>query len=106
MEIKDIYSLLKGHRVTTDTRNITAGDIFFALKGENFDGNSFAAQAIEGGAYMVIIDNPQYASLPRTLLVENVLHTLQQVAAYHRHQLGIPILGITGTNGKTTYSTK
>lgn len=102
MEIKDIYSLLKGHRVTTDTRNITAGDIFFALKGENFDGNSFAAQAIEGGAYMVIIDNPQYASLPRTLLVDNVLHTLQQVAAYHRHQLGIPILGITGTNGKTT----
>lgn len=102
MEIKDIYSLLKGHRVTTDTRNITAGDVFFALKGENFDGNSFAAQAIEGGAFMVIIDNPQYASLPRTLLVENVLHTLQQVAAYHRHQLGIPILGITGTNGKTT----
>ncbi|MBR2980962.1 MAG: UDP-N-acetylmuramoyl-tripeptide--D-alanyl-D-alanine ligase [Odoribacter sp.] len=102
MEISDIYSLLKGHRVTTDTRNVVEGDVFFALKGENFDGNSFAQQAIESGAYMAIIDNPKYASLPRTLLVENVLHTLQQVAAYHRHKLGIPILGITGTNGKTT----
>ncbi len=102
MEISDIYSLLKGHRVTTDTRAVVSGDVFFALKGENFDGNSFAQQAIENGAFMAIIDNPKYASLPRTLLVENVLHTLQQVAAYHRHKLGIPILGITGTNGKTT----
>lgn len=102
MEIKDIYSLVQGHRVTTDTRNIATGDVFFALKGENFDGNTFAKQAIEAGACMAIIDNPEYAELPRTLLVENTLHTLQQVAAYHRHILGIPIIGITGTNGKTT----
>lgn len=102
MEIKDIYSLIEGRTVTTDTRNINSGDVFFALKGENFDGNVFAGQAIENGAFMAIIDNPRYADLPRTLLVDDTLHTLQQVAAYHREKLGIPILGITGTNGKTT----
>ena len=77
------------------------GDIFIALKGENFDGNRYAAAALEQGAALAIIDNADYLS-PGCELVADSLLFLQQLAHYHRQQLHIPILGITGTNGKTT----
>ena len=78
--------------------------MFFALRGENFDGNAYAAKALELGCSYVVIDNPHYdvAGDERVLLVSDVLITLQQLARYHRRQLGTPIVGITGTNGKTT----
>lgn len=87
--------------VTTDSRNVPQGSIFFALKGESFDGNKFAKSALELGASMAVIDNPEYLS-EGCLLVDNVLRTLQSLANYHRRKLGIKIIGITGSNGKTT----
>lgn len=92
---------IRGHRVTTDSRQIQPGDIFIALKGENFDGNKYAGEALKKGASLAVIDDPeQYTE--GCELVENTLVFLQQLANHHRHCLGIPILGITGTNGKTT----
>ena len=90
--------------VTTDTRQCKEGMMFFALRGENFDGNAYASKALELGCSYVVIDNPHYdvAGDERVLLVSDVLITLQQLARYHRRQLGTPIVGITGTNGKTT----
>lgn len=101
--ISDIYfSHIRGHRVTTDSRDIRKDDIFIALKGENFNGNSYAAQALEKGASLAIIDEERYADSNRYLCVPDALAFLQQIANFHRKQLAIPILGITGTNGKTT----
>ena len=88
--------------VTTDTRKINQGDIFFALKGGNFNGNTFAAKALEMGASMVVIDEPQQSHDERMVLVEDVLMALQQVAKMYRESLKIPFLAITGSNGKTT----
>jgi len=88
--------------ITTDTRKITKGCIYFALKGERFDGNIFAYEAIEQGAEYVVIDNKALAKNDRYILVDDVLTTLQQLANYHRKQLNIPVIGITGSNGKTT----
>jgi UDP-N-acetylmuramoyl-tripeptide--D-alanyl-D-alanine ligase len=88
--------------VTTDTRKINQGDIFFALKGGNFNGNTFAAKALEMGASMVVIDEPQQPHDERMVLVEDVLMALQQVAKMYRESLKIPFLAITGSNGKTT----
>jgi UDP-N-acetylmuramoyl-tripeptide--D-alanyl-D-alanine ligase len=88
--------------VQTDTRKLTAGDIFFALKGDNFNGNRFAAKAIEAGAACVVIDDAAYAIQGKTVLVDDVLSTLQLLAKHHRQQLPIPFLAITGSNGKTT----
>jgi UDP-N-acetylmuramoyl-tripeptide--D-alanyl-D-alanine ligase len=88
--------------VTTDTRKINQGDIFFALKGGNFNGNTFAAKALEMGASMVVIDEPQQPHDERMVLVEDVLTALQQVAKMYRERLKIPLLAITGSNGKTT----
>ncbi len=88
--------------VTTDTRKINQGDIFFALKGGNFNGNTFAAKALEMGASMVVIDEPQQPHDERMVLVEDVLTSLQQVAKLYRESLQIPFLAITGSNGKTT----
>jgi UDP-N-acetylmuramoyl-tripeptide--D-alanyl-D-alanine ligase len=88
--------------VTTDTRKINQGDIFFALKGGNFNGNTFAAKALEMGASMVVIDEPQQPHDERMVLVEDVLTALQQVAKMYRESLKIPFLAITGSNGKTT----
>jgi UDP-N-acetylmuramoyl-tripeptide--D-alanyl-D-alanine ligase len=88
--------------VSTDTRKIIPGSIFFALKGDKFDANTFAEQAIEAGAAYVVIDDPQYQLNNKYLLVNNVLETLQDLARYHRRQLNIPVIGLTGTNGKTT----
>jgi UDP-N-acetylmuramoyl-tripeptide--D-alanyl-D-alanine ligase len=88
--------------VTTDTRKINQGDIFFALKGGNFNGNTFAAKALEMGASMVVIDEPQQLHDERMVLVDDVLTALQQVAKMYRQSLNIPFLAITGSNGKTT----
>lgn len=101
MNIADLYLQIRGHRVTTDSRQIQEGDVFIALKGENFDGNQYAQEALKKGASLAIIDNSAYASTD-CICVENSLLFLQRLANYHRKQLGIPILGITGTNGKTT----
>ena len=96
--IKDKDSLC----VSTDTRNLPAGCVFFALHGANFDGNKFAKQALEQGASLAVIDNPEYALPEGTLLVENTLLALQDLARAWRRELALPIIGITGTNGKTT----
>lgn len=95
------HNHIRGHRVTTDSRQIQPGDIFIALRGENFDGNLYARQALEQGAALAIIDHPDCQD-EHTVLVSDTLTFLQELAHYHRHQLNIPILGITGTNGKTT----
>lgn len=88
--------------ICTDTRAITKGCLFFALKGEKFDANEFAQKAIEAGAAFAIIDNPNFAKGEQFLLVNDVLEALQGLAKYHRQQLNIPIVGLTGSNGKTT----
>ena len=88
--------------VSTDTRNLPAGCVFFALHGERFDGNKFAKQALESGASLAVIDNPEYALPDGTLLVPNTLLALQDLARAWRRELDLPIIGITGTNGKTT----
>ena len=88
--------------MSTDTRNLPAGCVFFALHGERFDGNKFAKQALESGALLAVIDNPEYALPQGTLLVEDTLLALQELARAWRRELGLPIIGITGTNGKTT----
>ena len=103
MEIKNIYSkFLECKSVSTDTRKIEPNTLFVALKGENFDANTFAKQALEKGAKYVIIDNENYYIDERTILVKNTLQTLQELAKHHRRQLNIPIIGLTGSNGKTT----
>ena len=93
---------LQGRSVTTDSRQITPGCIFFAFKGETFDGNAFAPQALEQGAALCVISDPQYKVDERCVVVDDVLATLQELARHHRAQLTIPVIGITGTNGKTT----
>ena len=103
MNIIDIYQLFLHHQqVTTDSRNCPKDSMFFALKGERFDGNKFAEKALEAGCAYAIIDDPTYYKNERTIVVDNVLTTLQQLAHHHRKALGLPIIGITGTNGKTT----
>ncbi|RLJ73622.1 UDP-N-acetylmuramoyl-tripeptide--D-alanyl-D-alanine ligase [Pedobacter alluvionis] len=88
--------------ISTDTRNITPGCIFFALKGDLFNANEFASQAIEKGAAYAVVDEEKYATNSQCLLVEDVLGTLQDLARHHRKQLNIPVIGLTGSNGKTT----
>ncbi len=88
--------------VTTDTRKIENNSIFFALKGENFNGNTFADEALTKGASYVVIDEAKYKTNKRHILVDNVLETLQKLASYHRNYLEIPIISLTGSNGKTT----
>ncbi len=101
--IKKIYALYtQSYHVSTDTRAIEKNCIFFALKGVNFNGNQFAKQALEKGALAAIVDETEYASSEYTILVDDVLTTLQEVAHYHRKKLGIPIISLTGSNGKTT----
>ena len=103
MTIKDLYQIfLEFPTVSTDTRNIKKDCLFFALKGENFDGNKFAEEAIEKGAAYAIIDNPNLKENKQFIYVNDTLKTLQQLAAIHRNHFKIPLIGITGTNGKTT----
>jgi UDP-N-acetylmuramoyl-tripeptide--D-alanyl-D-alanine ligase len=101
--INDLYQLyLKYPSVCTDTRKVQKGDLFFALKGENFNGNLFAGQAIANGAAYAIIDETSAVLNDRMIRVENVLASLQALAAHHRNQFSIPFIAITGSNGKTT----
>jgi UDP-N-acetylmuramoyl-tripeptide--D-alanyl-D-alanine ligase len=103
MAIEEIYQLYLQHPViSTDTRKIAEGSIFFALKGDKFDANTFAAQALEAGAAYAVIDDAAYRVSEKTILVDDVLTTLQNLARYHRKQLQIPVIGLTGSNGKTT----
>ena len=105
MTVKEIYSIFqKCTGVTTDSRKCGPGLMFFALKGERFDGNEFVRGALEQGCPYAVMDNPDLYDVqdPRMILVDNVLDSLQQVAALHRRTLGTPVIGITGTNGKTT----
>lgn len=104
MKISELYTLFCEHPVvTTDTRDCPAGSLFFALKGETFDGNLFAAKALESGCAYAVVDNAEVAATDaRFVLVDDVLATLQDLAAHHRRVLGTPIVQITGTNGKTT----
>jgi len=103
MTIAEIHRLfLECNSISTDTRKIENNCMFVALKGENFDANTFAEEALAKGAKYVIIDNPTYAVSNKTILVENSLITLQQLATYHREFLKIPIVALTGSNGKTT----
>ncbi|WP_455621938.1 UDP-N-acetylmuramoyl-tripeptide--D-alanyl-D-alanine ligase [Parabacteroides sp.] len=103
MSIIDLYELfIHNPQITTDSRNCPKGSIFFALKGDKFDGNQYAGKALASGCVYAVIDNPDYYTGERTILVDNVLKTLQQLAHHHRKVLGLPIIGITGTNGKTT----
>lgn len=103
MIIEDVYQIFKTHTVvTTDSRKITEGCLFFALKGETFDGNAFAEKSLEEGAAFAFIDNPIYKKNDRLILVNDVLTTLQNLATHHRRQFDIPIIAIAGSNGKTT----
>lgn len=105
MQVKEIYSKFgECSGVTTDSRKCGPGLMFFALKGERFDGNEFVRGALEQGCPYAVMDNKDLydAADERMILVDNVLVTMQQVAAFHRRQLGTPVIGITGTNGKTT----
>ena len=119
MEMKDLYELFLQHpTVTTDSRDVPEGSIFFALKGDSFDGNAYAKAALEKGAAYAVVDDPSLledkldglpimGEMPKgqrgsLILVEDVLTTLQQLAKYHRVHLGTTIIGVTGTNGKTT----
>jgi len=103
MDITEIYALFKQHSIIcTDSRESTEGAIFIALKGENFNGNKYAQEAILKGCSYAIVDEIDYDDHQNTILVNNTLKTLQDLAAYHRGKLNIPLIGITGSNGKTT----
>lgn len=96
------HKFIQSSGICTDSRNVTPNCIYFALKGTNFDGNSFASEALEKGASYVVIDNPAYQISDRTILVDDALVTLQKLANYHRKQLAPLVIAITGSNGKTT----
>lgn len=110
MEIAELYQhYLQYPSVQTDTRKLKSGDLFFALKGDNFNGNAFAQKALDAGAAFAVIDEPAYQIEGKTILVPDVLTALQQLAKYHRQQFKtgptgkpFPVLAITGSNGKTT----
>ena len=103
MEIRELYKLYQQHPcITTDSRDCPEGSIFLALKGESFDGNKFALSALEKGCSFAIIDEPEYAKDERFIVVDDCLQTFKNLAREHRRQFDIPVIGITGTNGKTT----
>ncbi|MDY0987797.1 UDP-N-acetylmuramoyl-tripeptide--D-alanyl-D-alanine ligase [Flavobacterium sp. CFBP9031] len=103
MNIQDIHNLyLKCSSLSIDTRKIEKDSMFFAIKGENFDANTFAKEALDLGALFVVIDNESYFIDDRTILVKNSLETLQELAKFHRTYLALPIVALTGSNGKTT----
>jgi UDP-N-acetylmuramoyl-tripeptide--D-alanyl-D-alanine ligase len=103
MKINQIHAhFLECQSISTDTRKIQTNSMFFCLKGENFDANTFAKEAINKGAKFVIIDDAKYYSDSKTILVDDVLKTLQELATFHRNYLGLPIIALTGSNGKTT----
>ena len=108
MEIKELYKLYQQHpQITTDSRDCPEGSIFLALKGASFDGNQYALQALEKGCAYAIVDEPEVCQQPnansqKLILVEDCLQTFKDLAREHRRQFDIPVIGITGTNGKTT----
>ena len=103
MMIEELYTLYLQHpSIQTDTRKLRTGDLFFALKGPNFNGNSFARQAIDNGAAYVVIDEKEFEIPGKTFLVPDVLAALQELAVHHRKKFTIPFIAITGSNGKTT----
>ena len=103
MNISDLYNIfLHSAGVNTDTRTIRENQLFIALKGENFDGNTFALQALEQGACYAVVNETVEAEDPRLIKVPDTLAALQELGAFHRRQLSIPVIGLTGTNGKTT----
>ena len=103
MTIEQLYKVYNQFpSIQTDTRKLKQGDIFFALSGENFNGNDFALKALETGASYAIVDQDLHTSNERVIRVENVLNALQELAKYHRKQFDIPFIAITGSNGKTT----
>jgi UDP-N-acetylmuramoyl-tripeptide--D-alanyl-D-alanine ligase len=103
MDINSIHNyFLKCNSISIDTRKIEPGSMFVAIKGENFDANTFAKEALEKGASFVIIDNPNYFIDERTIVVKDSLELLQELAKFHRDYLKIPIIALTGSNGKTT----
>jgi UDP-N-acetylmuramoyl-tripeptide--D-alanyl-D-alanine ligase len=103
MNIEELYEIyLQYPSIQTDTRKLKSGELFFALSGTNFNGNEFAAKAIENGAAYAIIDKADHVIPGKTILVEDVLRTLQSLAKHHRQQFTIPFIAITGSNGKTT----
>ncbi len=101
--IENIYSVfLKSRHVSTDSRTVSKGDLFFALKGPSFNGNQYAENALKKGAVAAMIDEAQFQKSENCLLVSDTLETLQQLARHHRRQLAIPVIAIAGSNGKTT----
>lgn len=103
MNTAQLYQLYLQHQsVQTDTRKLKPGDIYFALKGPNFNGNAFAQQALDAGAAYAVLDEIEYATDNSCIYVEDALTALQQLAKHHRQQLNIPFIAITGSNGKTT----
>lgn len=100
---KELYQyFLKNSKISTDTRKITPGSIFFALKGANFNGNAFAKKALELGAAYAVIDEAEFAISDQYLLVNDVLNAMQELSTLHREQINIPVIAIVGSNGKTT----
>jgi len=103
MEIKELYEkFLESGKISTDTRQIDPGSVFFALKGEKFNANTFASQALDKGAMYAVVDEEEYVTDRRCILVDNVLESLQKLSRHHRDQLNIPVIGLSGSNGKTT----
>jgi UDP-N-acetylmuramoyl-tripeptide--D-alanyl-D-alanine ligase len=103
MDIPALYKkFLASGKISTDTRQIAPGSVFFALKGPNFNANEFAAEALEKGALFAVVEAPEFCKNDRVLLAEDSLLALQQLARHHRDQLRIPVIGLTGSNGKTT----
>lgn len=103
MQIQQLYALFlqQEQKVSTDTRKLEKGSIFFALKGDNFNANAFAISSVESGCSYAVVDDKNIQH-PQCIAVNDVLQTLQDLAKYHRRQFNIPVIGITGTNGKTT----
>ncbi len=103
METQDLYKLFLGSTgITTDTRKVSEGNMFFALSGDNFDGNAFAQDALNKGCSFAVVDKAEFAKNSKFILVDDCLKSLQSLARFHRKQFNIPFIGITGTNGKTT----
>ena len=103
MQIEQLYKIFLAHpSIQTDTRKLKYGDLFFALKGPNFNGNLFAQQALEADAAYAITDEPVNFESEKIIQVDDVLTTLQLLAKHHRQQFTIPFIAITGSNGKTT----
>ncbi len=103
MELAELYQIFKSSTgINTDSRTTSAGELFFALSGDNFDGNTFVDSAIEKGAAYAVCEKSLRTFEQKAIIVDDVLQTLQDLAAYHRRQLDLPVVGLTGSNGKTT----